>query len=188
MSLSFVNNAANRFGQNQIQSRVKIVLFSFIKNAFPPFREDAMGLVVLILWKFAQKKDFMHKNIDAKIAVVESLWIPTNQEAFPSKKAIPVKVAKFCRPVKTKKKYLEVSKLDYVIILVIITVRFAIGMIFDQFLDLLFKIGIFLRNESAEVRDLKSTGSVHRPSMHRPRKVDPWKVHFASWMLYIRKC
>ena len=73
MSLSFVNNAANRFGQNQIQSRVKIVLFSFIKNAFPPFREDAMGLAVLILWKFAQKKDFMHKNIDAKIAVVESL-------------------------------------------------------------------------------------------------------------------
>ena len=99
---------------------------------------------------------------------------PNQSGSVSVKKGNPsFKVAKFCRPVKTKKKYLEVSKLDYVIILVIITVRFAIGMIFDQFLDLLFKIGIFLRNESAEVRDLKSTGSVHRPSMHRPRKVDP---------------
>ena len=49
MSLNFVNNVANRFGQNQIQSRVRIVLFFSIKNAFPQYREGAMGPVVLIL-------------------------------------------------------------------------------------------------------------------------------------------
>ena len=98
---------------------------------------------------------------------------PNQSGSVSVKKGNPTYLGKFCRLIKTKKKYLEVFKLDYVIILVIITVRFAIGMTFDQFLDLLFKIGIFLRNESAEVRDLKSTRSVHRPSMNRPRKVDP---------------
>ena len=49
MSLSFVNNVANRFGQSQIRSRARIVLFFFIKNAFPQFREGAMGLAGLIL-------------------------------------------------------------------------------------------------------------------------------------------
>ena len=110
------------------------------------------------------------------------------RKRFCQKRQSQLKWQNFAARWKPKKKYLEVSKLDYVIILVIITVRCAIGMTFDQFQDLLFKIGIFLRNESAEVRDLKSTGSVHGPSTNRPRKVDPWKVHFVSWMLYIRKC
>ena len=82
-------------------------------------------------------------------------------------------------PMKTIKKCLGVFKLDYVIILVIITAPFAIGMTFAQFLDLLFKIGIFLRKESVEVRDLQITWSVHRPFMDY-QKADPRKVHFVN--------
>ena len=44
-------------------------------------------------------------------------------------------------------------KLDYVITLGTIIVRFAIGMIFVQFQVLLFKIGIFLRKKFVEVTD-----------------------------------
>ena len=175
MSLNFVNNVANRFGQNQIQSRVRIVLFFSIKNAFPQYREGAMGPVVLILWKSAQKKVFTRKNIDAKIAAVESLWIPTNQEAFPSKQGKPINRVNFenFATNENHKKCLAVFKLDYVIILVIITVLFAIGMTFAQSLDWLFKTGIFLRKESVEVRDLQST--VHRFSMDRS-----WSISWSA--------
>ena len=71
------------------------------------------------------------------------------------------------------KKSLAVFKLDYVIILVIITVPFAIGMTFAQSLDWLFKTGIFLRKESVEVRDLQST--VHRLSMDRS-----WSISWSA--------
>ena len=82
MNLNFVNNAANQFGQNPIRWRVKTVLFSFIKSVFRQFQEDVMDQVAPILWESAQKKAFTRKNIDAKIAAVESPWILTNQGPF----------------------------------------------------------------------------------------------------------
>ena len=44
-----MNNVVNQFGRNPIRSRVKIVLFSFTKNAYSQFQEGVMDQVVLIL-------------------------------------------------------------------------------------------------------------------------------------------
>ena len=82
MNLSFVNNVVSQFGQNPIRWRVKTVLFFFIKSVFRQFQEDVMDQVAPILWEYVQKKAFTRKNIDAKIADVESPWILTNQGPF----------------------------------------------------------------------------------------------------------
>ena len=114
-----------------------------------------MDQVVHILWESAQKKVFTRKNIAAKIAAVELPWILTNQGSF-STKTLQGSNSRD----ENHEKCLEVCKLDYVITLEIIIVRFAIGMIFVQFQVLLSKIGIFLRKESVEVTDPQTKWTV----------------------------